>query len=231
MITTRNGGVSKGAYASFNLGLRGGDDEGAVRANRMQLRSLLPQEPKWMQQVHGSHVVAADGMAEIPAADASIARRPGTVCVVMTADCMPVLLCDEAASVVAIAHAGWRGLSSGVVENTVHAMHVSGSALLAYLGPAIGPDAFEVGADVRDAFMAVDAAATRAFTPYREHKWRADLSRLARQRLERCGVTRIFGGGLCTYRDSARFYSYRRDKTGARMAALIWLDPGRNAVA
>lgn len=231
LITTRNGGVSTGACASFDLGLRGGDDERAVRANRMQLRSYLPQEPKWMLQVHGSRVVAADGMAEIPAADASIARRAGTVCVVMIADCMPVLLCDRAASVVGIAHAGWRGLSSGVVENTVREMGVAPSELLAYLGPAIGPHAFEVGADVRDAFIAADATAAQAFKPHREHKWLADLFRLAQQRLARCGIAHIFGGGLCSYTDSARFYSYRRDKTSGRMAALIWLDPCPHAHA
>jgi YfiH family protein len=225
VITTRNGGASTGAYASFNLGLRCGDDERAVGANRMQLRSYLPQEPRWMRQVHGSRVVAADGMIEIPAADASVARQPGTVCAVMIADCMPVLLCDQAATVVGVAHAGWRGLSSGVVENTVHEMGVAPSELFAYLGPAIGPHAFEVGADVRDAFIAADPAAAQAFKPQREHKWLADLFRLAQQRLARCGITHIFGGGMCTYTDSARFYSYRREKASGRMAALIWLDP------
>jgi len=224
LITTRNGGVSTGAYASFNLGLRSGDDEGAVYANRMQLRRYLPQEPKWLRQVHGSRVVAADGMSDVPAADASIARQPGTVCVVMIADCMPVLLCDEAASVVGIAHAGWRGLASGIVENTVRATGVAPNKLLAYLGPAIGPLAFEVGADVRDAFIAADDAAARAFKPHREHKWLADLFQLARQHLTRCGITRIFGGGLCSYTDNTRFYSYRRDQNSGRMAALIWLD-------
>ena len=224
LITTRNGGVSTGAYASFNLGLRSGDDESAVVANRMQLRRYLPQEPKWLRQVHGSRVVAADGMVETPEADASIARQPGTVCVVMIADCMPVLLCDEAASVVGIAHAGWRGLASGIVENTVQATGVAPGALLAFLGPAIGPRAFEVGADVRDAFIAADATAAQAFKPQREHKWLADLFLLARQRLTRCGITRIFGGGLCSHTDSTRFYSYRRDQASGRMAALIWLD-------
>jgi YfiH family protein len=224
LITTRNGGVSTGAYSSFNLGLRSGDDERAVYANRVQLRRYLPQEPKWLRQVHGSRVVEADGMNDIPAADASIARRPGTVCAVMVADCMPVLLCDVAASVVGVAHAGWRGLASGIVENTVRAMGIAPSALLAYLGPAIGPRAFEVGADVRDAFIAADDTAAQAFKTHREHKWLADLFQLARQRLARCGITRIFGGGLCSYTDSMRFYSYRRDQASGRMAALIWLD-------
>lgn len=224
LITTRNGGMSTGAYASCNLGLRTGDDVVAVRANRQQLRAWLPQDPKWLRQVHGVRAVRADDLVEIPEADASIARSAGTVCAIMIADCMPVLLCDQAGSTVGIAHAGWRGLSSGVVENTVRELGVAPAELLAYLGPAIGLDAFEVGADVRDAFLAVDPAADHAFVAQREGKWRADLFQLARRRLARCGVKRVFGGGLCTYRDPARFYSYRRDQVTGRMAALIWLD-------
>jgi len=223
LITTRNGGVSTGAFASLNLGLRTGDDEAAVHANRRQLRASLPHEPKWLRQMHGANVVSADSLAEIPEADASIARTAGTVCAVMIADCLPVLLCDQAGSVIGIAHAGWRGLSSGVIENTVRAMDVAPGELLAYLGPAIGPDAFEVGSDVRDAFLAVEPAATDAFKPFRKGKWLADLFQLARQRLARCGVRRTFGGELCTHSDPARFYSYRRDKVTGRMAALIWL--------
>jgi YfiH family protein len=223
LITTRNGGVSAGAFASFNLGLRTGDDEAAVHANRRELRACLPQEPKWLRQMHGANVVSADGLAEIPEADASISRHAGTVCAVMIADCLPVLLCDEAGGVIGIAHAGWRGLSSGVIENTVRAMNVAPGELLAYLGPAIGPGAFVVGSDVRDAFLAAEPAAADAFKPHREGKWLADLCRLARQRLARCGVRRVFGEELCTYRDPARFYSYRRDKVTGRMAALIWL--------
>jgi YfiH family protein len=140
----------------------------------------------------------------------------------MVADCMPVLLCDASGSVVAVAHAGWRGLSAGVLENTIAAMGVATNELIAFLGPAIGPDAFEVGADVRDAFITANPAAGDAFKPLRQDKWRADLFMLARQRLARCGVHRIFGGGQCTYNDPARFYSYRRDRTTGRMAALIW---------
>jgi YfiH family protein len=225
LITTRNGGASAGPYASFNLGLRTGDDEATVHANRQLLRAWLPQEPKWLRQVHGAHVVVADGLADIPEADASIARNAGTVCAVMIADCMPVLLCDEAGSVVGIAHAGWRGLSAGVLDNAVRATGVAPAGLLAWLGPAIGPDVFEVGSDVRDAFLAADPAAADAFTPCRADKWLADLFKLARQRLARCGVQRVFGGGLCTHHDPARFYSYRRDQVTGRMAALIWLEP------
>ena len=224
LITTRNGGVSAGAYASFNLGLRAGDDPRAVAANRAALREHLPQDPVWLKQVHGACVVRADEVSGAPEADAAYTRQPGPVCAVMVADCMPVLLCDARASVVGVAHAGWRGLSSGVVENTIAAMGVDAGELLAYLGPAIGPDEFEVGADVREAFLAADGAASAAFRPHREGKWLADLFLLARQRLARLGVQRIFGGGLCTVRDPARFYSYRRDKTTGRMAALIWLD-------
>jgi polyphenol oxidase len=224
LITTRNNGVSTGAHASFNLGLRAGDNPLAVAANRAILRGHLPQDPVWLRQVHGARVVRADEVVELPEADAAYTRQPGTVCAVMIADCMPVLLCDARASVVGVAHAGWRGLSSGVIENTIASMDVAADQLLAFLGPAIGPAAFEVGPDVRDAFLAADAAAGAAFKAHREGKWLADLYLLARQRLSRRGVRRIYGGGLCTLRDPARFYSYRRDKTTGRMAALIWLD-------
>jgi polyphenol oxidase len=224
LITTRNGGVSTGAHASFNLGLRAGDDPLAVAANRAALRGHLPRDPVWLRQVHGARVVRADQVGDPPEADAAYTRQAGTVCAVMVADCMPVLLCDARASVVGVAHAGWRGLSSGVIENTIAAMGVPADELLAFLGPAIGPAAFEVGADVRDAFLAADPAADAAFRPQREGKWLADLFLLARQRLARAGVHRISGGGLCTLQDPARFYSYRRDKTTGRMAALIWLD-------
>ena len=224
LITTRSGGVSSGAHASFNLGLKAGDDAQTVRANRAILRTHLPREPAWLKQVHGSRVVLADDLAGTPDADASVAHNAGTVCAVMIADCLPLLLCNTHGSVVGIAHAGWRGLRSGVVENTVAAMDVAAADLLAYLGPAIGPSAFEVGADVRDAFLAADPDAHDAFIPHSEHKWLADLFVLARRRLTSCGVTRIYGGGMCTYRDPARFYSYRRDRTTGRMAALIWLD-------
>jgi YfiH family protein len=224
LITTRNGGVSAGAHASFNLGLRTGDDPLAVAANRAALRGHLPQDPVWLKQVHGARVVRADEVVDPPEADAAYTRQAGTVCAVMIADCMPILLCDARASVVGVAHAGWRGLSAGVVENTVAAMGVAADELLAFLGPAIGPDAFEVGADVHDAFVAADPGADAAFRLHGEGKWLADLFLLARRRLARAGVHRIFGGGLCTVRDPARFYSYRRDKTTGRMAALTWLD-------
>ena len=223
-ITTRNGGFSRGAHASFNPGLRCDDDPVAVQANRGLLAEHLPQPPRWLHQVHGTEVVTADVLTTEADADASVARQRGTVCAVMIADCMPVLLCDEAGSVVGAAHAGWRGLSGGVLENTVRAMGVDAGRLMAYLGPAIGPAAFEVGTEVRDAFVQHDSAAAAAFTAKSDGKWLADLFTLGRQRLAACGVRQVYGGGDCTVADSQRFYSYRRDKITGRMAALIWLD-------
>ena len=222
LITTRAGGSSRGPFESLNLGLSAGDDETAVRENRARLAQALPQPPKWLAQVHGATAVDADTLDHVPAADASVARAPGTVCAVMIADCMPVLLCDRDGTTVANAHAGWRGLAAGVVENAVGAMGVAPRDVIAYLGPCIGPQAFEVGADVLDAFVARDSAAKSAFKPLREGKWLADLYALGRQALARAGVTRVHGGGWCTYSDARRFYSYRRDRTTGRMAALVW---------
>lgn len=221
-ITTRAGGVSTGAFATFNVGQRAGDDPHAVAANQEQLRGTLPQQPRWLKQVHGTRVVDADTLTDIPEADAAVARNPGTVCAVLVADCIPVLLSDRAGTVVAVAHAGWRGLAGGVIENTVERMGISPRMLMAYLGPGIGPSAFEVGADVRDAFLSVDLRAEAAFTFHAAGKWHADLFLLARQRLERCGVGSVHGGNLCTHSDPDRFYSYRRDRVTGRMAALIW---------
>ena len=223
LITTRSGGVSTGPFANMNLGQRVGDDTESVRTNRALLRDLLPAEPGWLQQVHGTLVVDADRLRHPVDADAAVARTPGSVCTVMVADCLPVLLTDRAGSVVASAHAGWRGLAAGVLENTVQAMGTAPGELLAYLGPAIGPSAFEVGADVREAFLAGSAGAASAFVVHKPGKWLADLFALARQRLVAAGVNRIHGGRLCTFSDSRRFFSHRRDKVTGRMAALIWL--------
>ena len=246
--TTCDGGVSAGAYASLNLGDHVGDDPVAVARNRALLRATLPAEPVWLKQVHGNIVADADRTVGVPDADAALARQPGKICAVMTADCLPLLLCDEAGTVVAAAHAGWRGLAGGVVEATVKAMNVAPERLLVWLGPAIGPQAFEVGEEVRQAFMAHDPAAAKAFAPspalrtqhsglgtqdsglstqdsgLSTQKWLADIFLLARQRLALLGVKRVFGGGLCTYTDAERFYSYRRDRATGRMASLIWLD-------
>lgn len=233
LVTTRSGGVSTGAYGDFNFGDHVGDDPDAVAANRAMLGSLagLPAEPVWMRQVHGHRCVdlsAWEQGSDIPEADAAVSTTPGVVCAVLTADCLPVFLCDEAGSVVGVAHAGWRGLLQGVIEKTVEAMAVSGTKLIAWMGPAIGPAAFEVGDDVRGAFIAEDSRSGECFMPFRlgvdDGKWSCDLYRLAIDRLQRVGVKRIHGGGFCTFEDSERFYSYRRDGLTGRMASLIWLD-------
>jgi len=226
LLTTRQGGVSAGAYASLNLGAHVGDDPRAVAANRAQLASALPAAPLWLDQVHGTAVLCADTAAagELPpVADAAFARIPRVVCAVMTADCLPVLLCDRAGSVVAVAHAGWRGLHAGVLERTVAAMARPGTQLLAYLGPAIGPEAFEVGDEVRSTFVAANDEAEAAFKPLRPGKWLANIYLLAHQRLARLGVDAVYGGGYCTVHEAARFFSYRRDGLTGRMASLIWL--------
>ncbi len=226
LITTRAGGVSGGAFAGLNLGLRSGDAIEDVMRNRARLRQSLPAEPIWLRQVHGTTVVEAVATDESPEADAAFAFRPGAVCAVLTADCLPVLLCDEQGTVVAAAHAGWRGLCAGVIEQTLKAMDRPAAALLAYLGPAIGPSAYEVGAEVRDAFTAEDPQSAAAFVAGKPGKFYADLYALARQRLARSGVReqRVYGGGYCTYTEAERFYSYRRDGVTGRMASLIWME-------
>ncbi|MBS1136982.1 MAG: hypothetical protein H6R11_936 [Proteobacteria bacterium] len=223
LITTRHGGVSGGACASLNLALHVGDDPAAVAENRARLRRHLPDEPLWLDQVHGVTVVRADQVQQGARADGSVTRRRGTVCAVMTADCLPLLLCDAAGSVVGIAHAGWRGLAAGVIEATVRAMEQPGGDLLAYLGPAIGPASFEVGAEVRAAFLDHDARASAAFVAAGEGKFLADIYELARQRLADAGVRAVFGGGADTCVEAQRFFSFRRDRASGRMAALIWL--------
>lgn len=226
LITTRQGGHSLQPFNSFNLGSHVGDDADAVAANRELLRAQLPSEPAWLNQVHGTHVVnAAEVGDSLLDADASFSATPGTVCVVMTADCLPVLLCNDSGTVVAAAHAGWRGLCDGVLEASVTATGVEPSSLMAWLGPAIGPDAFEVGAEVRAAFMAADPAAAEAFGAIGEDKYLADIYLLARQRLAALGISRVYGGDFCTVIDRERFFSYRRDKITGRMASLIWLQP------
>ncbi|POZ60275.1 peptidoglycan editing factor PgeF [Chromobacterium alticapitis] len=225
LATTRSGGVSQPPYASLNLGAHVGDEPEAVAANRARLRDELPAEPAWLNQVHGVTVVDAAAVgASAPDADASFSRAPGVVCAAMTADCLPVLLCDEAGTVVAAAHAGWRGLCEGVIEAAVAAMNEPPSRLMAWLGPAIGPDAFEVGAEVRQAFLAQDPAAEAAFVDIDNGKYLADIYALARLRLEKLGVARVYGGDFCTVIDRDRFFSYRRDGVTGRMASLIWLE-------
>ncbi len=219
--TTRDGGVSTGSYASLNLGDHVGDAPADVAENRARMRRelCLPTEPLWLNQVHGIAVAEGQGGC----ADASVAFAPGAVCAVMTADCLPLLLCDRAGTRVAAVHAGWRGLLGGVVEAAVERLGVPGAELLVWLGPAIGPRAFEVGDEVRAAFVMEDAAAAAAFRPSPGGRWLADIYALARLRLTRCSITAVYGGDLCTWSDAARFYSYRRDGVTGRMASLIWL--------
>lgn len=221
--TTRTGGISVVPYKSLNLGMHVGDEALNVARNRQALARFVPTEPLWLTQVHGTTVVDAGITGCQPRADAAFARTAQTVCTVMTADCLPVLLCDRAGTVVAAAHAGWRGLLDGVIEATADAMQTAPEALLAWLGPAIGPAAFLVGEEVRAAFVAHDAGARFAFTAQSEGKWLADLYALARLRLQRYGVSSVYGGEFCTYQDSARFFSYRRDGITGRMATMIWL--------
>ena len=190
---------------------------------RGRLMKLLPSEPVWLKQVHGITVINADARPQLAHADASFSKGKDIVCAVMLADCMPVLLTDEKGSVVAAAHAGWRGLSSGVIEATFSIMKLKGEETLAWLGPAIGPKVYEVGEDVREAFLKIDPAAQSAFVPNRPGHWLLDLYSIARQRLAKLGVTRVYGGAFCTYTERDRFFSFRRDKTSERMAALVWL--------
>lgn len=255
--TTRHGGISAAPYDTLNLGLHVGDAPLAVAHNRQLLELLLPSEPVWLEQVHGTVVANADtasggcdtllakpadcGSSRLVAppapdgstaprrgdtvqADACIARHRGAVCVVMTADCLPVLLCDEAGTVVGVAHAGWKGLVAGVIEATVIAMNVQPQKLMAWLGPAIGQDAFEVGAEVRAAFIAHQAEAAEAFIAHGDQgKYKADLYLLARQRLHALGIKRIHGGTFCTFHQKDKFFSYRRDSVTGRMGTFIWL--------
>jgi YfiH family protein len=236
-FTLRSGGVSAAPFDSLNLGAHVGDEAAAVVENRRRVRARLslPEEPAWLEQVHGVEVVDLDAAAPavgvtrpapaavaLPAADAVVSRRAGRVCVVQVADCLPVLLATRDGSAVAAAHAGWRGLAAGVLEATVKILAVEPRDLLAWLGPGIGAAHFEVGAEVRQAFLAQDAAAAAAFAANRRGRWQCDLAGLARRRLARLGIAAVYGGKWCTYADASRFFSYRRDARCGRMAALIW---------
>ena len=242
-VSTRSGGVSAPPWDGLNLGSHVGDDPAAVAANRRLLAEALglARQPVWLEQVHGTHVLvlggdpATDPPTDPPTdstADAALTRERGQVCGVMTADCLPVLLCDRAGTVVAAAHAGWRGLAAGVLRQTVTAMGVAPEDILAWLGPAIGPRRFEVGGEVRAAMLdnAIDAGQRRlipaCFTPSpaADGKLLADIYALARAELASLGVVSVYGGGLCTVTDTVRWYSYRRDGVTGRMAALVWLE-------
>jgi polyphenol oxidase len=222
--TLRAGGFSQGRFAGLNLAAHVGDDAAAVAENRRCLREAFAfeRQPSWLAQVHGINVVNLDsGDAGLPA-DAAITRRAGPVCAILSADCLPILLTDSRGTTVAAAHAGWRGLAAGIIEATVDAVGKPGRDLLAWLGPAIGPAHFEVGAEVRDALMAGDPDAAGAFRINAQGRFMADLPGLARRRLQALGIGRIYGGGQCTFSDAARFYSYRRDGQTGRQATLIW---------
>jgi YfiH family protein len=236
LVTTRDGGVSAGPFRSMNLADHVGDDPEAVATNRARLMAALhlSEHPLWMQQVHGASVVRADTSEHrdrIPTADAAVAFGPARPCVVLTADCLPVLLCDRGGRTVAAAHAGWRGLAAGVLQATVAAMDVEPANLLAWFGPAIGAEAFEVGSEVRERFLAVNPACAAAFAANERGRWQADLYELARIALRSAGVHAIHGGDHCTHRQADAFFSYRRDGRTGRMAALIWVAPPGRAHA
>lgn len=233
LATTRSCGNSPAPYddgqggGGLNLGVHVGDAGDCVQLNRAQIRRHLPAEPAWLTQVHGTTVLDAAKVSDAPSADASFTTQRGVVCAIMTADCLPVLLADAAGSVVGAAHAGWRGLAGGVLENTVAAMRTAGSDTLhAWLGPAIGPLQFEVGEEVLQVFAAKDPVMRKAFQPVaaRPGKYLADIYQLARITLANVGVTQVSGGNFCTVSEARRFYSYRRDGVTGRMASLVWLE-------
>ncbi len=223
--TTRYGGVSQPPYNALNLADHVGDDAPAVAMNRAILQETLqlPTEPIWLKQVHGIQAVTAQPKHRDCLADAAYTNELEHICVVLTADCLPVLFCNRQGTWVAAVHAGWRGLAGGILETTVQYFPGTSQDILVWLGPAIGPHAFEVGAEVRQAFIHVLPQAEEAFTPNRNGTWLANLYQLARQRLIHQGITHIYGGDFCTYSEQNRFYSYRRDQVTGRMASLIWL--------
>ena len=224
LTTTRIGGVSRGAYGSLNLADHVGDVLADVEKNRQMLAQKLNiKQPVWLKQVHGVEVINATTAKHHDEADAVYTDRADTVCAVMTADCLPLLFCNQQASKVAAAHAGWRGLADGVIESTVETLQEKPENIMVWLGPAIGADCFEVGQDVFDAFVAVDEKAATAFVKTDATHYLADIYQLARLRLQNLGIEKIYGGGLCTYTDEERFYSFRKNKTTGRMASMIWI--------
>lgn len=226
LSTLRGGGVSEDPWASLNLGEHVGDAPAAVAANRRALRAAarLPTEPAWLQQLHGIGVRDLDSPGPSQPADAAITRRTGRVCAILTADCLPVLLAADSGDRVGAAHAGWRGLAAGVIEATVTALGGPPGRVLAWLGPAIGPGHFEIGAEVRDLLLQHDPGAEAAFEPNVRGRFFADLQLLARRRLARAGIERVYGGGECTYAEADKYFSHRRDGRTGRQASLIWLE-------
>ncbi|QNU15603.1 peptidoglycan editing factor PgeF [Thermomonas sp. XSG] len=227
LTTLRHGlGGSQSPFDTFNLGSRCGDEVMVVAENRRQLEAALalPSPPRWLRQVHGMAVAVEPGDDE-PEADAAVTATPGTVLAILTADCLPVVLAAKDGGEIAAAHAGWRGLCTGVLESTVGAMRTPPDQLVAWLGPAAGPQAYEIGTEVFEAFTARDGRARMAFVPTRPGHWRVDLYMLARQRLLDAGMTDVHGGGLCTISDPSRFFSHRRDGRSGRIATLAWITP------
>jgi polyphenol oxidase len=224
LSTFRTGGVSVGPYDSLNLGDHVGDELAAVTANRQRLRDQagLPAEPQWLKQVHGINVADLDAPGTFGPADAAITRQPNRLCAILTADCLPLVFTSLSGDHIAAAHAGWRGLAAGVIEATVSALEEPPENLMVWLGPAIGPQHFEVGGEVRDALFKADPGAEQAFAANARGRYMADLYRLARSRLEGLGISRIYGGGHCTYADDERYFSHRRDGQSGRQATLIW---------
>lgn len=225
VATTRAGGVSANGYSSLNLASHVGDEPGAVTANRQRLRAALrlPAEPEWLEQTHSTRVIDLSREAA-RTGDAAITRQPRQIAVVMTADCLPVLLCNQHGTEVAAAHAGWRGLHAGILEHTVKRMHSAPAQILAWLGPAISQAHFEVGEEVRDAFIRHDEQAASAFLLNKPGHYLADLYQLARQRLKKTGIGHISGGQSCTYAEANQFFSFRREAKTGRQASLIWID-------
>jgi YfiH family protein len=227
LSSQRRGGVSAAPFESLNLGAHVGDSAEAVVENRRRLYTAarLPAEPVWLSQQHGANVLDLDGAHDATAgADASFTHRPGPVCAVLTADCLPVLLASDSGAGVAAAHAGWRGLAAGVIEATVRALALPPRSLLAWLGPGIGPAHFEIGTEVREELLRADSHAEAAFERNARGRYRADLAALARLRLERLGIARIYGGDACTYAAPEDYFSHRRDGRTGRQATLIWLE-------
>ena len=225
--TTRLGGYSRAPWDGLNMAMHVGDEPSHVAGNRRLLRESLhlPSEPVWLEQVHGCDVAVAEEISQPAACDASMTRQAGIVCAVLTADCLPLLLTTRKGDQVAAVHAGWRGLAAGIIENTVKQFNTRDDEVLAWMGPAIGPGAFEVGPEVRQQFIDADPVAAKAFKPSIDDRWLCDIYHLARQKLHTSGVDYVSGGGLCAYSDSDRFYSYRRDGITGRMASLIWISP------
>ncbi len=225
LTTTRQGGISEAPYANFNLAAHTGDNAEHVAHNRHLLREIftLPNEPAWLQQTHSTIAVKIDPHFQSCEADASYSDEAGQICVVMTADCLPILICNNAGTEVAAIHAGWKGLANGVIETTVNQLQSDPADLLVWLGPAIGPTAFQVGKDVYDLFIQPDSEALAAFNAQAQEKWLANIYQLARLRLKKLGIQAIYGGDYCTYTDEERFFSYRRDGDTGRMASLIYI--------